>query len=78
MAMKSLKKINANLQLYRKKFLNQKLYILLCNSLIQPHFDYACVFSYPLVIKKMRKKTHAAENKCMFLLKAYIKASYKS
>ena len=57
---------------------SKMIYILLCNSLIQPHFDYACVFSYPLVSKKMRKKTQAAENKCMFLVKAYIKASYKS
>ena len=42
MVMKSLRKINTNLQLiYRlNKFLNPKSHRLLCNSLIQPHFDY--------------------------------------
>ena len=41
MAMKSLKKINAKLEfLHRQKeFLNAKLDRLLCNSLIQPHFQ---------------------------------------
>ena len=41
MAMKSLKKINAKLQLlYRQnEFRNSKLRRLLCNPLIQPHFD---------------------------------------
>ena len=58
MTMKSLKKINAKLQfLYRQsKFLNPKLRRLLCNSLIQPRFDYLCVSWYSLVSKKIRKK----------------------
>ena len=59
MAMKYLKKIKAKFQfLYRQnKFLNPKLYRLLCNSLIQPHFDYACVSWYPLVSKKIVQVT---------------------
>ena len=58
MTMKSLKKINAKLQLsYRKtEFLRSKLRRLLSNSLIQPHFDYACISWYPLVNKRIRKK----------------------
>ena len=58
MAMKSLRKINTELQfLYRQKeFLNPKLRRLLCNSLIQPRFDYACIFWYPLISQKMRNK----------------------
>ena len=49
MAMKSLRKINTKLQfLYRQnEFLNPKLRRLLCNSLIQPHFDDACIFLEP-------------------------------
>ena len=39
---KSLKKIIKRLQLLhgQKEFLNRKLHWLLCNSLIQPHFNY--------------------------------------
>ena len=57
MTMKSLKKINAKLQFsYRKiEFLRSKLRRLLSNSLIQPHFDYACISWYPLVNKRIRK-----------------------
>ena len=57
MAMKSLRKINTKLQfLYRQnEFLNPKLCRLLCNSLIQPYFDYTCISSYPLISKTMRK-----------------------
>ena len=59
MAMKSPKKINGKLQfLYRQnKFLNPKLRRLLCNSLIQLHFDYGCLSWYPLVSKKIKKNT---------------------
>ena len=44
-AMKFLEKKNATLQfLYRQiEFLKSQLRRLLCNSLFQPHFDYACV-----------------------------------
>ena len=58
MTTKSLKKINAKLQfLYRQnEFLDPKLRRLLCNSLIQPQFDYECVSWCPLVSKKIRKK----------------------
>ena len=72
MAMKSLKKINAKLQfLYRQnEFLNPKLHKLLCNSLIQPNFDYACISWYPLLSKQIKKKRQVTQNKCIrFCLK---------
>ena len=58
MAMKSLTKINTKLHFLHRQneFLNPKLRRLLCNSLIQPHFDYACISWYPLICQKMRKK----------------------
>ena len=58
MAMKSLRKISTKLQfLYRQnEFLNLKLSKLLRSSLIQPHFDYACISWYPLINLKMRNK----------------------
>ena len=44
MALKVINKINSRLRfLYRKnRFLSPPLRRLLCHSLIQPHFDYAC------------------------------------
>ena len=47
MAKKSFKKISTKIYfLYRQRFefLNPKLRRLLCNSLIQPHFDYVFVY----------------------------------
>ena len=40
---------------YRKNvFLTPKVRRLLCNALIQPHFDYACSALYPNLTKKLR------------------------
>ena len=49
MALKVINKINSGLRfLYRKnRFLSPSLGRLLCNSLIQPHFDYSCSAWYP-------------------------------
>ena len=46
MAVKSLKKINTKLQFlyWQNDFLSPNLRRFLCNSLIQPQFDYACIF----------------------------------
>ena len=57
-AMKSLRKINTKLPfLYRQnEFLDPKLRRLLCSSLIQPHFDYACISWYPFINQKIRNK----------------------
>ena len=42
--------------LYRKQsFLSTVLRVLLCNPLMQPHFDYACSVWYPNLIKKHEK-----------------------
>ena len=72
MAMKSPRKINTKLQfLYRQnEFLNPKLRRLLCNFLIQPHFDYACISWYHLVNQKMSNKLQVTQKKCIrFCLK---------
>ena len=67
MEMKSLRKISTKLQfLYRQnEFLNLKLRRLLCNSLTQPHFDYACISWYPLINQKMRNKLQVTQKKCI-------------
>ena len=59
------------------KFLYQKYWSLdvplcrlLCNALIQPHFDYACIAWYPNLSKKLKDKLQVARNKCIrFCLK---------
>ena len=43
---------------------------LLCNALIQPHFDYACTAWYPNPNKHFVKKIQICQNKCIrFCLK---------
>ena len=57
MSAKVLNTVNNRLKfLYRKqKFLSLSLRRLLCNALIQPHFDYACVAWYPLLDKRQSR-----------------------
>ena len=54
MALKLLNQINSRLKiLHRKnKFLTTSLHRLLCNALIQPHFDYASSVWYPNLTQK--------------------------
>ena len=58
MALKVINKINSRLKfLHRKnKFLTPTLRRLLCNALIQPHFDYASSAWYPNLTQKMKIK----------------------
>ena len=41
---------------WTNEFLYSKLRKLLCNSVIQPYFDYTCISWYLLVIQKIRQK----------------------
>ena len=67
MALKVINKINSRLGfLYRKnRFLPPPLRRLLCNSLIWPHFDYACSAWYPNLNKRLKSKLQILENKCI-------------
>jgi len=72
MATKVLLKINARLRFLNrnKKVLNRALKRLLCNALIQPHFDYACQAWFPNLTKALSTKIQCAQNKCIrFCLK---------
>ena len=62
-----LSKINNKLKfLYRKqKFLNKDIRRLLCNSLIQPHYDFACCSWYPLLTQNLKQKLQISQNKCI-------------
>ena len=68
MALKIINKINSRLRfLYRKsRFLSPPLCRLLCNSLIQPHFYYACSAWYPNLNKRLKSKLQILQNKCIW------------
>ena len=63
MALKVINKINEKLKfLYRKySFLTPGLRKMLCNALIQPHFDYACSAWYPKLNVKLKKAPNSAK-----------------
>ena len=67
MAMQVCAKVTPKLKfLYRKnRFLSKDLRKLLCNALIQPHFEYACAAWYPNLNKKYKNKLQDLQNKCM-------------
>ena len=67
MALHFIHKINNKLTfLYRKNdFLIPKLKRLLCNAVIQPHFDYACSVWYQNLSKKLRHRVQTTQHKCM-------------
>ena len=60
-------KINNKLKfLYRKSvFSTLKLRRLLCNTLMQPHFDYACSACYPNLTKILKNRIQTTQNKCV-------------
>ena len=67
MAIKTLNKVNEKLKfLYRKnKFLTPILRRMLCNALVQLHFNYACSTWYSNLNEKRKKKIQIAQNKCL-------------
>ena len=67
MAIQAIGKISGRLKfLYRKQtFLTPFLKRLLCNALIQPHFDFACLAWYTNLNKKLKKKIQTCQNKCI-------------
>ena len=67
MALQVIKKINDRLKfLYRKKdLLSLPLRRILCNAIIQPHFDYACSSWYTNLKQKFKKKLQVCQNKCI-------------
>ena len=65
MALRGNEKLDSRLKfLYRKnRFLDVPLRRLLCNALIQPHFDYVCTAWYPNLSKKLKGKLQVTKNK---------------
>ena len=67
MALNVVNKINNKLKfLYRENsFLTPALRRLLCNALIQPHFDCACFAWYPNLTKRSKHRIQSTQNKSM-------------
>ena len=67
MTLRVIEKINSRLKfLYQKnRFLDVSLCRLLCNALIQLHFDYACTAWYQNLSKKLKDKLQVTQNKCI-------------
>ena len=64
MAQKVLNNINGKLNFLYKQatFLNPTCKRLLCNALIQHHFDYGCTSWYPLLSKVFKKRFQITQN----------------
>ena len=67
MGLHMLNKLNNKLKfLYRKNiFLSPALKRLLCNALIQPHFDFACAAWYSNLNQGFQNKLRTFQNKCI-------------
>ena len=67
MASKVLKTVNAKLKsLYRQsRYLTSAYRRLLCNALIQPHFDYGCSSWFPLLKTNLKLKLQKSQDKCI-------------
>ena len=67
MPSKFLKQIKAELKfLHRQsRYLNPAYRRLLCNTVIQPHFDYGCSSWFPLLKKNLNLKIQKAQIKCI-------------
>ena len=78
MAIRVIEKLNSRLKfLYRKnRFLDVPLRRLLCNVLIQPHFDYTCAAWYPNLTKKIKDKLQVTLNKCIILPEITMQGTY--
>ena len=67
MTLSVINKVNNKLKcLYRKnRFLTPTWRRLLCNALIQPHFDYLCSVWYPNLTKKLKNRIQTSQNECI-------------
>ena len=67
LANKVIGKVNARLKfLHREnKYLTPKLHHLLCNAVIQPHFDYACSAWYSNLSINLKNRIQTMQNKCI-------------
>ena len=67
MALNVIDKINSRLKIVHRqnRFLTSPLRRLLCNTLIQPLFDYACTAWFLNLSKKLRLRLQATQNKCI-------------
>ena len=70
MALSVINKINNKQKIFYRKnrLLTPTLRWLLCNALIQPHFDCSCSAWYPNLTKKLKNRIQTSQNKCIRFL----------
>ena len=71
-ALKAINKINSKLHFIQRKnrYLIKELRRILCNALVQLHFDYPCPAWYPNLNEKTKNEMQIMQNKCIrFCLK---------
>lgn len=66
MAQKVINKMNSKFLCRNNRFLFQPIGRLLCNSLIQPHFDYVCSTWNTNMNKRFKWKLKTLQNKCSY------------
>ena len=59
----------------QKELLTPALLRVLCNALMQPHFNYACCVWYPKLSQKLKNKLHTAQNKHILFYEQLEKSS---
>ena len=69
MALKFINRINSRLRFlyvsWKNRYLSPNLERLLCNTIIQLHFDYTCSTWYPNLNKKFKTKLQTIQNNCI-------------
>ena len=80
MALSVINKTNNKLNfLYQKnRFLTPTLRRLLCNALIQPHFNYACSAWYSNLTKKLKNRVQTSQNKYIRFCREFDKMTHIS
>ena len=58
---------NLSFSLGKVNILTLRLKRVLCNTLIQTHFDYGCISWFPLLNKNLKHKLQTAQNKCKYV-----------
>ena len=62
----------------KNDFLTTALRCLLCDALMQPHFDYACSAWYPNLTKKLKHILPTTQNMCMHFRLLLVKLKHIS
>ena len=80
MAKRALKKLmeKTKFRYRQKRYLSYHLKRMLCNSLTQPHFDFACYARYPYLSMSLKNKLQTAQKACIRFCLGMERRSHKN